>query len=88
MKTMDQTRQLYTARAGLYERFFVGFLGWERELGRFFRRSDYLRSHMKILDAGCGSGIITRTLYTIAEEERQRLSSWWTNSILVLEARQ
>lgn len=65
----DRAENLYAQRASLYERFFVHFLGWEKELENFFRRSNYLRPAMKILDAGCGTGIVTRTLDQLATEK-------------------
>jgi 2-polyprenyl-3-methyl-5-hydroxy-6-metoxy-1,4-benzoquinol methylase len=69
MRTNDSVQKLYTDRGALYQRLFVDFLGWGRELETFFRRADYLRPHLKILDAGCGTGIITRVLYQLAQEQ-------------------
>ena len=69
MKTHNQTQKLYTQRASLYERLFVDFLGWGKALDAFFRRSNYLRPNAKILDAGCGTGIITRVLYQLSSEK-------------------
>ena len=68
-KTSAEVQELYTERASFYDRFFIDFLGWGRELEAFFRRSDYLRSNMKILDAGCGTGIITKTLNQLVREK-------------------
>jgi len=65
----NRTQTLYTTRAPLYERLFVNFLGWGRELDTFFRKFHYLQPNMKILDAGCGTGIVTRTLYHIAHDQ-------------------
>jgi SAM-dependent methyltransferase len=69
MRTNDSVRKLYTDRGALYQRLFVDFLGWGRELEIFLRRANYLRSNLKILDAGCGTGIITRVLYELAQEQ-------------------
>jgi len=69
MKPNNKTEKLYTDRATFYERLFVGFLGWGRELESFFRRSNYIHPNDKVLDAGCGTGIITRVLYRLAKEE-------------------
>jgi SAM-dependent methyltransferase len=69
MRTNDAVQKLYTDRGALYQRLFVDFLGWGRELETFFRSADYLRPHLKILDAGCGTGIITRVLYQLAQEQ-------------------
>ena len=68
-KTSAEVQELYTERASFYDRFFIDFLGWGRELEAFFRHSDYLRSNLKILDAGCGTGIITKTLNQLAREK-------------------
>ena len=68
MNTHDPVRKLYTDRGTLYQRLFVDFLGWGRELDAFFRRANYLRPDLKILDAGCGTGIITQVLYQLAQE--------------------
>lgn len=69
MPTNDSVRKLYTDRGVLYQRLFVDFLGWGRELETFFRKADYLRSGLKILDAGCGTGVITQVLYQLAQEQ-------------------
>ncbi len=69
MKTSNKTEKLYAERASSYERLFVNFLGWGRELESFFRRSNYVQPNNKILDAGCGTGIITRVLYQLARDE-------------------
>jgi 2-polyprenyl-3-methyl-5-hydroxy-6-metoxy-1,4-benzoquinol methylase len=64
-----QVQNLYTQRASLYERLFVHFLGWGRELEAFFQGSNDLHPNMRVLDAGCGTGIITRILYHLAREK-------------------
>lgn len=65
----DKVQKLYTKRVSLYHHFFIDFLGWGRKLKRFFNASDYLHANTKILDAGCGTGIVTRVLYAIAKEK-------------------
>ena len=69
MKIHDPVQNLYTKRATLYEQLFIHFLGWGRELETFFQQSNYIRPNMKMLDAGCGTGIITRVLYRLAREK-------------------
>ena len=69
MRTDDSVRKLYTDRGALYQRLFVDFLGWGRELETFFRKANYLRPDLKVLDAGCGTGIITQVLYQLAKEK-------------------
>jgi len=61
-----QVQKLYTRRATLYERLFVHFLGWGQELETFFQKSDYIHSNSKVLDAGCGTGVVTKTLFQLA----------------------
>ena len=70
LESNSQAKELYKEKASLYDRFFIGFLGWGNQLKTFFQKSNYLHSNMKILDAGCGTGIITRTLYELAQENR------------------
>src|SRR5207253_1040075 len=62
----------YTERASFYDRLFIDFLGWGKELHTFFQRSDYLHPNLKILDAGCGTGIITRVLYQLADDNQYK----------------
>lgn len=65
----SEVQTLYSTRARLYEKVFVKGLGWGNELEAFFRRSAYLQPSLKILDAGCGTGIVTRTLHKIMQEK-------------------
>lgn len=64
----QSVEELYTGRSSFYDRLFVDFLGWRQELTRFFAKSDPLHPHARILDAGCGTGVITRVLYQHAQE--------------------
>lgn len=66
----NEVKKLYTKKASLYHNFFIDILGLGRKLKRFFLGSNYLRPHSKILDAGCGTGIVTRILYGIAIEKK------------------
>lgn len=68
MLTADEIRKLYTNRGLLYQRVFVDFLGWGAEVEKFFRRSNLIRPNCRILDAGCGTGVISRKLYQLARE--------------------
>jgi ubiquinone/menaquinone biosynthesis C-methylase UbiE len=69
MKPENWVQRFYAKRASVYERLFVDFLGWGRELEFFFRRSDYIQPNFKVLDAGCGTGVVTRILYRLAREQ-------------------
>ncbi len=59
-QTSDATR-LYSERARSYVRF-VRSVGYPRGLRAYFRASPLLRSGLRILDAGCGTGIVTLAL--------------------------
>jgi len=63
-----RVERLYTKRAGLYKLFFIDLLQWEKVLEKFFIENDTLQPGMKILDAGCGTGPVTRVLYGLARE--------------------
>lgn len=69
MNNNSQVQKLYTNRADFYERLFINFLGWGKELETFFWKSDYVQPNIKVLDAGCGTGIITKTLFQHAQRK-------------------
>jgi SAM-dependent methyltransferase len=62
-------REFYTRRAKLYQKFFITILKWEEVLRSFFRDNGFLHSQMKILDAGCGTGSVTKVLYELADQQ-------------------
>lgn len=68
----NEVKRLYTKKASFYHFFFLDFLGISRIIGNFLRQSDYVRSDFKILDAGCGTGNITRSMYTIAHQREYK----------------
>ena len=53
--------QLYTDRAQSYVRF-VRLVGYPQGLRAYFVGSPLLRSGLRVLDAGCGTGIVTLAL--------------------------
>lgn len=65
-------QKLYTSRAAFYHFLFLDFLGVGRKMEDFLRKGNYIQPHSKILDAGCGTGNVTRTLYTIANKKEYR----------------
>lgn len=69
MKDSSPVQNLYSKRASFYDRLFVDVLGWGQELRRYFSRASYLHPGVKVLDAGCGTGVITRVLYDLAAEQ-------------------
>ena len=69
METNKDAERLYTNKASLYQKVFIGYLNWGKELGKFFEKTSYIKSYMKVLDAGCGTGVVTKTLYEIAKKK-------------------
>lgn len=59
----DDPVQLFTERGQSYVRF-VHTSGYPQGLRSYFTASPLLRSGMRILDAGCGSGVVTLALRT------------------------
>jgi SAM-dependent methyltransferase len=62
-------KAFYQKRAKQYQRFFVDFLQWEKVLEAFFAENKILRPDMRILDAGCGTGAVTKVLYRLARQQ-------------------
>ncbi|HEV7673716.1 MAG TPA: class I SAM-dependent methyltransferase [Candidatus Angelobacter sp.] len=58
--TSDPTR-LFTAKVRSYERF-VRFVRYPQGIRAFFSSSSLLCSRLRVLDAGCGTGIVTLAL--------------------------
>lgn len=65
----NEIQKLYTERASFYDFFFLDFLGVGKRIEGFLRQSDYVKPHFKILDAGCGTGNTTKSLYAISREK-------------------
>lgn len=65
----NDSEELYTEKASLYHRVFIDFFRYGKALKRFFLKNNYLFPGMKILDAGCGTGILTRVLYDVSKEK-------------------
>ncbi len=65
-----RVQTLYTQKAKLYQLFFVDLLQWGNVLRAFFQEKVDFHAEMKILDAGCGTGIVTRSLYELAHCQR------------------
>lgn len=60
---------LYTRRQRLYDRF-ITMTRHEKSVRRFFEQKDMLRHGLKILDAGCGSGAVTKAIQSVANKQK------------------
>lgn len=62
MASTSDVIQYFTAQHGVYDRF-IHWVGYPQGLGAFFEHSQLLRSDLKVLDAGCGTGAVTFALH-------------------------
>jgi cyclopropane fatty-acyl-phospholipid synthase-like methyltransferase len=62
--------KLYTEKASLYYWVFIKFFQYENGLRNFFKTNQYLRQNDKVLDAGCGSGVLIKVLYRVAKTHK------------------
>jgi ubiquinone/menaquinone biosynthesis C-methylase UbiE len=69
MSNNSEVQKLFARRADFYQRLFINFLGWGKELETFFSKSDYIHPNVKVLDAGCGTGVVTKTLFQLAKRK-------------------
>lgn len=69
MSNTKEIQEIYTKKAGLYHKVFFDVLKWDKAIQSFFQKENYMHSRMRVLDAGCGSGLITRTLLSISKEK-------------------
>jgi len=61
-------QQMYSEKASFYHHFFIDFLRYGAGLKALLRRSDLLRPGIRVLDVGCGTGILTRNMAEIARQ--------------------
>lgn len=68
----NNIKRLYSKKSSLYHNL-IGFLKYKEGIEKFFNKNqNYIKPHFKILDAGCGSGIVTKILYNLAQKKMLR----------------
>ena len=70
MKNKEMVQKLYTQKSSLYHRLFFGFFKYDKGIKVFFEKNIVLNSGNKILDAGCGSGLLTKILFELGIERK------------------
>ena len=68
MNIQKTVQQLYSKRVFWYQ-LFISALGYTRGVRVYLKKNCTLTAGMKILDAGCGTGLITKSLHTIAHNQ-------------------
>jgi ubiquinone/menaquinone biosynthesis C-methylase UbiE len=61
-------QDLYETRWRLYVAM-IALIGHRHSLKRFFKKRNVLHPGMSIIDAGCGSGALTRALWELSQEQ-------------------
>ena len=63
---VQEPKKLYSAKVDVYE-LFVSVFSYRQGLRAFFAGADWLRPSLRVLDAGCGTGIATFALLEALE---------------------
>ena len=69
MKQNHPIQILYTKRRLLYK-LFIYCTGYQAAIKKFFSKSNYMQPSINILDAGCGTGLLTKTMYNLAQNKK------------------
>ena len=67
---MKNIEQLYTNKKDLYHVLFFTLLRYHQGLHAVLSKANLLKPGMKVLDAGCGSGAVTKALQSIAQKQK------------------
>ena len=70
MSNTSEIQEIYTKKADLYHNVFFDILKWDKAIQLFFQKENHLRSQLRVLDAGCGSGLITQVLFDISKQKK------------------
>jgi cyclopropane fatty-acyl-phospholipid synthase-like methyltransferase len=68
----EEVKKLYSERTELYQWLFLKVLRGANAIESFLTHEKYLHSEMKVLDAGCGTGLVTRILYKQALNQEKK----------------
>lgn len=68
MPELNKIKDLYTKKAAWYDFIFIRLIRRDLSLTDFFRRFDGFGSRLKILDAGAGSGLLTKILWSLDQK--------------------
>ncbi len=69
MSNIKEIQEIYTKKLNLYHLIFFKILKCDKAIQSFFQKENYLHSGDKVLDAGCGSGLLTKVLFNITKEK-------------------
>lgn len=69
---MTNATELFYSRYGWLYLAMIDLIGHRRSIKQFFRTKNILHSGMSIVDAGCGSGVLTQKLFDLARVQQLR----------------
>lgn len=64
--------KFYSEKINLYHFIFYKIFRYHSGIKAFFKNNNFLRPDIKILDAGCGSGLVTKVLYQNAKNNNHK----------------
>ena len=75
MPATSDPETLFTERHASYARF-IRLVRYSQGIRAFFLHSPLLRSDLRVLDAGCGTGVITLALHDALVRRQLRLGTF------------